>query len=94
MYNDDQLLTDTIRYIDDLLGESTAQPIERMTGSEDFSALSVKVHLSCTGLVREAREEGYNYGVHDCRVTFNEEAIHRMAAVYTECAMRWLEEHQ
>ena len=40
MYNDDQLLTDTIRYIDDLLGVSTAQPIDRMTGSEDFSALS------------------------------------------------------
>ena len=44
--------------------------------------------------IKMSVEEGYNYGVHDCRVTFNEEAIHRMAAVYTECAMRWLEEHQ
>ena len=94
MYNDDQLLTDTIRYIDDLLGESTAQPIERMTGSEDFSALSVKVPSVLYWFGTGSTEEGYNYGVHDCRVTFNEEAIHRMAAVYTECAMRWLEEHQ
>ena len=89
-----QLLTDTIRYIDDLLGESTAQPIERMTGSEDFSALSVKVPSVLYWFGTGSTEEGYNYGVHDCRVTFNEEAIHRMAAVYTECAMRWLEEHQ
>lgn len=94
MYNDDQLLTDTIRYIDDLLGESTAQPIERMTGSEDFSALSVKVPSVLYWFGTGSTEEGYNYGVHDSRVTFNEEAIHRMAAVYTECAMRWLEEHQ
>ena len=94
MYNDDQLLTDTIRYIDDLLGEGTAQPIERMTGSEDFSALSVKVPSVLYWFGTGSMEEGYNYGVHDCRVTFNEEAIHKMAAVYTECAMRWLEEHQ
>ena len=94
MYNDDQLLTDTIRYIDDLLGEGTAQPIERMTGSEDFSALSVKVPSVLYWFGTGSTEEGYNYGVHDCRVTFNEEAIHKMAAVYTECAMRWLEEHQ
>ena len=44
--------------------------------------------------IKMSVEEGYNYGVHDCRVTFNEEAIHKMAAVYTECVMRWLEEHQ
>lgn len=94
MYNDDQLLTDTIRYIDDLLGKGTAQPIERMTGSEDFSALSVKVPSVLYWFGTGSTEEGYNYGVHDCRVTFNEEAIHKMAAVYTECAMRWLEEHQ
>ena len=92
--NDDQLLTDTIRYIDDLLGEGTAQPIERMTGSEDFSALSVKVPSVLYWFGTGSTEEGYNYGVHDCRVTFNEEAIHKMAAVYTECVMRWLEEHQ
>ena len=94
MYNDDQLLMDTIRYIDDLLGKGTAQPIERMTGSEDFSALSVKVPSVLYWFGTGSTEEGYNYGVHDCRVTFNEEAIHKMAAVYTECAMRWLEEHQ
>ena len=71
-------------YNDDLLGESTAQPIERMTGSEDFSALSVKVPSVLYWFGTGSTEEGYNYGVHDCRVIFNEEAIHRMAAVYTD----------
>lgn len=93
MYNDDVLLTDTIRYIDDLLGEGTAQPIERMTGSEDFSALSVKIPSVLYWFGTGSEEEGYNYGVHDCRVTFNEAALHRMAAIYTVSAMRWLEEH-
>ena len=57
MYNDDQLLMDTIRYIDDLLGKGTAQPIERMTGSEDFSALPSKCRPFCTGLVQEVRKK-------------------------------------
>ncbi len=94
MYNDDALLTDTIRYIDDLLGKGTAQPIEPMTGSEDFSALSIRVPSVLYWFGTGNEEEGYNYGVHDCRVTFNEEALHRMAAIYTVSAMRWLEEHQ
>ena len=94
MYNDDALLTDTIRYIDDMLGEGTAQPIERMTGSEDFSALSVRVPSVLYWFGTGSTEEGYNYGVHDSRVTFNEKALPQMAAVYAVSAMRWLEEHQ
>lgn len=94
MYNDDDLLTDTIRYIDDMLGEGTAQPIERMTGSEDFSALSVRVPSVLYWFGTGSTEEGYNYGVHDSRVTFNEKALPQMAAVYAVSAMRWLEEHQ
>ncbi|MGN0204286.1 MAG: M20 family metallopeptidase [Coprococcus sp.] len=93
MYNNDELLTDTIRYIDDLLGEGTAQPIERMTGSEDFSALSVRVPSVLYWFGTGSTEEGYNYGVHDSRVTFNEEAMYRMSAIYAVSAIRWLEEH-
>ncbi len=37
---------------------------------------------------------GYNYGVHDSRVTFDEGALHKMTAVYAVSAMRRLEEHQ
>lgn len=94
MYNNDQLLDDTGRYIDELLGEGTAQEIERMTGSEDFSEVSVKVPSALYWFGTGDESEGYSYGVHDSRVTFDETALYQMAAVYTVSAMRWLEEHQ
>lgn len=94
MINDDQLLEESIRYIDEVLGEGTARPIERMTGSEDFSVLSVKVPSVLYWFGTGSEEEGYNYGVHDSRVTFNEAAIHRMAAVYAAVSMQWLREHR
>jgi len=94
MYNDDELLEDTKRYISDMLGEGTTCEIERMTGSEDFSCISVKVPSVLYWFGTGGVEEGYNYGVHDNRVTFNEEALHQMAAAYTVSALRWLKEHQ
>ena len=65
-----------------------------MTGSEDFSCISVKVPSVLYWFGTGGVEEGYNYGVHDNRVTFNEEALHQMAAAYTVSALRWLKEHQ
>lgn len=94
MINDDALLNDTSRYIDDLLGEGTARPIERMTGSEDFSVLSVKVPSVLYWFGTGNEEEGYHFGVHDCRVTFNEAALPCMAAVYAAVPMQWLKEHR
>lgn len=94
MVNDDTLLDDTSRYIDELLGEGTARPIERMTGSEDFSVLSARVPSVLYWFGTGNEEEGYHFGVHDCRVTFNEEALHRMAAVYAAVPMQWLFEHR
>lgn len=94
MYNNDDLLKDTNRYINEMLGEGTTHEIERMTGSEDFSSVSVRVPSVLYWFGTGSEEEGYNYGVHDNRVTFNEEALHQMAAVYAVSALRWLEEHQ
>lgn len=94
MYNDDELLADTRRYINDMFGREAACEIERMTGSEDFSSVSIRVPSILYWFGTGDNDEGYNYGVHDSRVTFNEDAIHQMAAVYAVSAMRWLEEHQ
>lgn len=87
----DELLTDEITgYIDDLLGEGTTYEIPRMTGSEDFSVISEKVPSLLLWVGTGSEEEGYPYGVHNPKVTFNEDAIHRMAAIYADCAIRWL----
>lgn len=93
MVNDNGFAAEIGGYIDDMLGEGTAYHIERMTGSEDFSVFSQKVPCALFWFGTGSTEEGYAYGVHDARVTFNEEALPMMAAVYAESAMRWLNEH-
>lgn len=94
MFNDEQLLKDVSRYVDDMLGCGTCYDLERMTGSEDFSVLSQRVPSLLMWIGTGSDEEGYSYGVHDPRVTFNEEAIPMMAAIYAESAIRWLKEHK
>lgn len=93
MKNDDQLLADSSRYIDDLLGAGTCREIPRMTGSEDFSIISGLVPAVLYWVGTGSESQGYPYGVHDARVTFDENMIHKMAAIYAETAMRWLSEH-
>lgn len=93
MINDQDLAAEIGGYIDDMLGAGTTYHIERMTGSEDFSVFSNHVPSALFWFGTGSTEEGYAYGVHDPRVTFNEEALPMMAAVYAEAAVRWLKEH-
>ena len=93
MINDNALAEEIGGYIDDMLGKGTTYHIERMTGSEDFSVFSPHVPCALFWFGTGSTEEGYAYGVHDPRVTFNEDAIPMMAAVYAEAAIRWLREH-
>jgi metal-dependent amidase/aminoacylase/carboxypeptidase family protein len=91
MVNDESLTEEITGYIDELLGAGTTYEIPRMTGSEDFSVISEKVPSLLLWVGTGSEEEGYPYGVHNPKVTFNEDAIHKMAAIYSECAIRWLE---
>lgn len=91
--NNEDLLRASTRYIDELFGEGTCYEMPRMTGSEDFSVISQLVPSVLYWVGTGSEEEGYPYGVHDPRVTFNEESIHKMAAIYAGTAMKWLKEH-
>ncbi|MEY8353133.1 M20 family metallopeptidase [Lachnospiraceae bacterium 54-53] len=93
MENDGDLLEASIGYIDGLLGAGTCRELPRMTGSEDFSVVSQLVPSVLYWVGTGSVEEGYPYGVHDPRVTFNEESLHKMAAIYANTAMEWLREH-
>nr|WP_314463812.1 M20 family metallopeptidase [uncultured Clostridium sp.] len=93
MRNDTILLQNTKEYIDRILGEGTCYELPRMTGSEDFSVISQLVPSVLYWVGTGSEEEGYPYGVHDPRVTFDEESLHKMAAIYTGTAMEWLREH-
>lgn len=93
MVNNQELLKQVTGYIDHMLGEGTCYELPRMTGSEDFSVLSQIVPSLLLWIGTGSQEEGYPYGVHDPRVTFNEDIIPVMAAVYAETAIRWLEDN-
>lgn len=93
MVNDQKLLEQVTGYIDHMLGEGTSYELPKMTGSEDFSVLSQKVPSVLLWIGTGSEEEGYPYGVHDPRVTFNEDMIPVMAAIYAETAIRWLEDN-
>ena len=93
MVNDNALAEELGGYIDDMLGKGTTYHIERMTGSEDFSVFSDHVPCALFWFGTGSTEEGYAYGVHDPRVTFHEDAIPMMAAVYAQAAVRWLQQH-
>lgn len=93
MENNGDLLDASIGYIDGLLDTGTCIELPRMTGSEDFSVISQLVPSVLYWVGTGSEEEGYPYGVHDPRVTFNEESLHKMAAIYANTAMEWLREH-
>lgn len=93
MRNDTILLQDTREYIDRILGEGTCYELPRMTGSEDFSVISQLVPSVLYWVGTGSEDEGYPYGVHDPRVTFDEGSLHKMAAIYAGTAMEWLREH-
>ena len=93
MVNDGALTDELNGYINALLGEGSVRRIERMTGSEDFSVFSHHVPCALYWFGTGSAEEGYPYGVHDPRVTFNEDALPEMAAVYAQSAICWLEKH-
>lgn len=93
MENNEDLLKASAGYIDSLLGTGTCYELPRMTGSEDFSVVSQLVPSVLYWVGTGSVEEGYPYGVHDPKVTFDEESIHKMAAIYANTAMEWLKEH-
>ena len=64
-----------------------------MTGSEDFSVLSQLVPSVLFWVGTGSQEEGYPYGGHNPRVTFSEDMIPVMSAIYAEVAICWLENH-
>lgn len=91
MINDNALLTNATAYIDEMMGAGTCREIPRMTGSEDFSVISERVPSVLFWVGTGSTEEGYPYGVHDSRVTFDERMIPKLAAIYGEVAFRWLQ---
>ncbi len=94
MINDPDLAEECTGYVNETLGYDASWEIPAMTGSEDFSLLCDHVPSLMCWLGTGNREEGHVYGGHHPAVTYNEEAIHMMSAIYAGCAAKWLAARQ
>lgn len=69
------------------------QPIERWGGgSEDFSHVSLQVPSVMLFLGAGSSADGYDAGLHNPKVRFDESVLWRGSAAFAYIAMRWLEE--
>ncbi|MEL7623846.1 MAG: M20 family metallopeptidase [Clostridiales bacterium] len=93
MISDPAFAGECAGYIDEILGYQASWQIPPMTGSEDFSLLCDHLPSVLCWFGTGNQDEGYKHSGHHPAVTYNEEALHQMAAVYAGCAARWLAEH-
>lgn len=80
----ENVLKDKVMHIEQYTGK-------RMTGSEDFSEISVRVPSIMIIVSVGSEEEGYNYAVHHPKVVFDHKQLHLGAAVYAIGACSYLE---
>lgn len=94
MINDATFVGELRGYLGDFLkGRYDLRPGWESSGSEDFAYITHMVPATSISVCLEVPEEEKRRPLHNPEVLFNEEYVHVGSAVYTECAMRWLEEH-
>ena len=91
------LLKELSGYAKEMVGESgvwdmaEAKVKNKNMGSEDFSWVSVEVPAACFSVSTGSPEEGYQYPLHHPKAVFNESALSIGAALYTDLALKWLD---
>lgn len=65
-----------------------------MAGSEDFALVAERVPAAFIALGAGAVSQGHKYPLHHPGATFDEDALPIGAALYSGCAMKWLEDNK
>lgn len=105
LVNDQDLSNCTVKYLKELLGESTVftagqlnamagdKKAPKSAGSEDFAYVSHEVPSIMLAFAAGTPNDGYCYPQHHPKAKFDEAALAKGSAVYAYAAIRWLEEH-
>lgn len=93
MLIDDQLSAHALTYMKELFGSEVLTNSSLGGGSEDFSFISHHVPTIAMYLSTGSSKEGYEYSVHNPKVTFDDSVLYRGSAAYAYMALRWLEEN-
>ncbi|MGN0158555.1 MAG: M20 family metallopeptidase [Brotaphodocola sp.] len=91
MVVDESLANDALQYMQELIGPKAMQNTSRGGGSEDFAFVSHLVPTVGMFLSVGCPKEGYEYSVHNPKVTFNDSVLFQGSAAYAYMALRWLE---
>ena len=75
------------------LGTIADGAFSRNTGSEDFAFVSELVPTAAVYVVAGSRAEGYQFGNHHPKATFDENTLFIGTAVYTNTAIQWLKDN-
>ncbi len=94
LINDSRLMQDFESYVKEIFPEEQVVKSGKMGGGEDFTMVAAHVPSVFITLGAGSPEEGYNLFLHNPATRINEDALPVGTAVYTQCAMRWLEEHR
>lgn len=93
LINDETVTLEMLKYAKEIVGDKTGI-CEKSMGSEDFAYVAESVPSTYFYLGAGTEKDGYIYGGHHPKVMFDEEALPIGAAVYANCAMRWLENNK
>ena len=93
LYNNPELLEEMIGYAGEIADEIVT--MDFAMGSEDFSLLAERVPAVYIGVGAGGQDEVYQlYYNHNPKVQFSESALVYITAVYSYCAVKWLENHK
>lgn len=99
---DAKVSEDILGFTQELLGENTAVDLstafggalKRVSGSEDFAAISEKVPSAVALLCIGCSKCGYEYGNHHPKSKFNDDYLYVGTAVYANSAIEWLKKNK
>ncbi len=94
LVNPEPELLEIQSYLREMLPQEFVVDCPKMGGSEDFTMVSERVTSVFLQLGVGSIDEGYPCGPHQPAMRVDESALPVGVAAYTQCALRWLEEHQ
>ena len=93
LYNDPELMAEMAGFAGEIADQVVS--MDFAMGSEDFAVLAEHVPAVYIGVGAGGQDEVYQlYYNHNPKVQFSEGALVYIAAVYSYCAVKWLEKHK
>ena len=100
LYNDGELSESVEKYAKEIFGDEAVVNTEtigsrssRSGGSEDFAYISKEVPSLMVAIAAGEPEKGYKYPQHHPKVTFDESVLYKGAALFSYCAVKWLQDN-